>query len=336
MPTRSYYGGIPKQVKLLAHISCFIREFSYAPAMKAPPQTQRPLFGIVAMLFSVLTFATMDTIVKWLSSDYPTYQIMFFRSSVALIPVAVFIMMAGGVKVLKTDQLGLHIIRSVFGIGAMGCAFYGIANMPLAEAMAIFHSSPILMTALSVIMLQEKVGIRRWLAVFAGFVGMLLVVQPGSGLFTNGAVFMLIAAVFVALTSNVIRKLSRLDDPACITFYFTFSATVVTGIASLLWGWIKPDTTDLLMLIAVGLLGGCGQYLMSLSFKNAEVGLVSPLKYLMIVFGGVFGYLFWSELPNQIAIIGIAVIISSGVYTMHRETRLNRVIAARKVPNPGQ
>ena len=298
--------------------------------------TQRPMFGVIAMLGSVLTFATMDSIVKWLSADFPTYQIMFFRCSVALIPVSLFLYRAGGWEVLKTEQPGLHIARSTLGVCAMGCAFYGIANMPLAEAMAIFHSSPVLMTAVSVIMLSEKVGIRRWMAVLAGFIGMLLVVRPGSGLFTAGAMFMLSAAVLVAITSNVVRKLSRQDDPACITFYFTASTTVLTAVISLLWDWTQPEALDLLLLIAVGLLGGCGQYLMALSFKHAEVALVSPLKYLMIVFGGLFGYLIWSEVPDMLSIAGIAVIVASGIYTMQREARLDRVLPARSVPVSGQ
>jgi len=286
--------------------------------------SQRPLFGVMAMVLSVITFAIMDALVKWLSADYPIYQIMFFRSAVALIPVSIFIMMAGGISILKTSQPGLHLIRCSLGVCAMGSAFTGISMMPLADAMAIFHSAPILMTALSVPILKERVGVRRWSAVIIGFIGVLLVVKPGSDVFSSGAIFMVFAAFVVALGSNIIRVLSRLDDPACITFYFTFAATLVSGILSLLWGWIVPSVTDLLLLMAVGILGGCGQYFMTVSFKNAELGLVSPLKYLMIVIGGVIGYLFWSEVPDQFSMLGIVIIIASGIYTMQRETRISR------------
>ena len=269
----------------------------------------------------------MDALVKWLSADYPLYQIMFFRSAAALLPVSIFVAMAGGISILRTTRPRLHLFRCTIGISAMGCAFYGLANMPLAEAMAIFHSAPILMTALSVPLLREKVGIRRWLAVFVGFVGMLLVIQPGAGLLEGGRVIMLIAAFLVALASNVIRILIRTDDPASITFYFTFSAVVVTGLISLYWGWVRPTTIDLILLIAIGMLGGCGQYFMTLSFKNAELGLVAPLKFLTIVIAGIIGYLVWSEVPDKFSIVGIVVIITSGVYTMHREARLSRIIS---------
>ena len=292
--------------------------------MDIPTDTRQPAYGVSFMLMSVMVFAVMDALVKWLSSDYPVYQIMFFRSAVALIPVAIFIAHAGGLGILKTDRMGLHVFRSGIGVCAMACAFYGIANTPLAEAMAIFHSAPILMTALSVPLLKEKVGIRRWTAVVVGFLGMLLVVKPGPDIFSGGAIFMVLAAFFVALTSNIIRALSKTDDPACITFYFTLTATVVSGLVSLFLGWQPPSRGDVLLLMSVGVLGGCGQYLMTLSFKHAEVGLVSPLKYLMIVIGGIFGYLFWSEVPDVISVSGILIIITSGVYTMHRETRHRR------------
>jgi len=267
----------------------------------------------------------MDTLIKWLSADYPTYQIMFFRSALAFLPISIFILHAGGVGVLKTRHAPLHLFRSCIGVGAMYCAFTGIGMMPLADAMAIFHASPILMTALSVPLLKEVVGIRRWIAVLCGFLGVLLVVKPGSEVFSNGALFMLTAAFFVALTSNVIRVLGRYDDAACITFYFTLAATLVSTVMSLIWGWQTPTPGDTMLLILVGVLGGCGQYLMTLSLKNAEVGLVSPLKYLMIVFGGILGYLIWGEIPDGFSMAGIMIIISSGVYTMHREAKLAKL-----------
>lgn len=300
--------------------------------MNSSSQAQRPVFGIMSMLLSVMLFATMDSLVKWLSAGYPTYQIMFFRSAVALLPVSFFIARAGGISILKTNRPWLHLIRCCMGVCAMGSAFTGIARLPLADAMAIFHSAPILMTALSVPLLNEKVGIRRWIAVIVGFIGVLLVVKPGTEVFSSGAIFMIAAALLVGTASNLIRVLSRTEDPACITFYFTFSATIVSALLSLYYGWSMPPTGDLLLLIAVGVLGGCAQFFMTVSFKHSEVGLVSPLKYLMIVIGGIFGYLFWSEVPDTISFIGISIIIVSGIYTMHREASLNRLAAMRRAP----
>lgn len=302
--------------------------------MYSAHDSQRPALGIMSMLLSVLLFATMDSLVKWLSAGYPTYQIMFFRSSVALIPVAFFIARAGGISVLRTQRPWLHLFRCCIGVSAMGCAFTGIARLPLADAMAIFHSAPILMTVLSIPLLKEKVGIRRWVAVLVGFMGVLMVVKPGTEVFSSGAIFMIAAAFAVGLGSNIIRVLSKTEDPACITFYFTFAATIVSAMLSLYYGWAMPPTGDLLLLMAVGVLGGCAQYFMTVSFKHAEVGLVSPLKYLMIVIGGIFGYLFWSEVPDALSVSGILIIIASGIYTMHREARLSRINVLREVADP--
>jgi len=292
--------------------------------MTADPKNERPIFGVGMMLGSVSVFAVMDSLVKWLAADYPIYQIMFFRSAVAVLPISLFIMVAGGWRVLKTAHPRLHVLRCCIGVSAMFTAFTGISKMPLADAMAIFHSAPILMTALSVPLLKEVVGVRRWAAVFIGFCGVLLVVKPGTEVFSQGALYMVVAAFFVAFASNLVRIMGRFDDPACITFYFTVAATVVSSIMSLLWGWQTPSLKDTLLLASVGVLGGCGQYFMTLSLKNAEVGLVSPLKYLMIVFGGILGFFIWDEVPDTFSLIGIVIIIGSGVYTMQREARLKR------------
>ena len=298
--------------------------------MHSSPHLQRPLLGMMSMLLSVLLFATMDSLVKWLSADYPIFQIMFFRSAVALLPVSIFIARAGGVSILRTRRPVMHLVRCCMGVCAMWFAFTGISKLPLADAMAIFHSAPILMTALSVPLLKEQVGIRRWIAVIVGFVGVLLVVKPGSEVFSGGAIFMITAAILVGLASNLIRVLSKTEDPACITFYFTFTTTIVSTFLAFNYGWVSPPIGDLLLLITVGVLGGCAQYFMTVSFKYAEVGLVSPLKYLMIVIGGIYGYLFWSEIPDAISLAGIGIIIASGVYTMHRETLVGRQSKERR------
>lgn len=282
------------------------------------------MFGVAATLLSVLLFSLMDATVKWLSSTYPTHQIVFFRCAVALVPVLGFIWRAGGIRLLRTDRPMLHLLRSIAGLSAMACAFYGFSVMRLADAVSVFYSAPLFMAALSVPMLGEHVGMRRWSAIVVGFAGVLIVVRPGSEVFSNGGIYMLTAAFLVALTTNIIRKLSATDDPASITFYFTISGTLVGSIACWWLGWIPPPPADLMLLIAVGLLGGCAQYALSVSFRHAEVGLVAPLKYLSIVTGGLIGYLVWSELPDIQSLIGIAIIMASGIYMMHREASLRR------------
>lgn len=275
------------------------------------------------MLLSILLFSLMDANVKWLGADYPTTQIMFFRCSVALLPVLVIIYLRGGVGILRTQQKKLHLLRSLMGVAAMGLAFYAFSLMRLADAVSILHTAPLFMTALSVIVLRESVGIRRWSAVLLGFTGMLLVVRPGAGMLESGSLFMLGAAFLIGCTTIVIRHLSRLDDPVCITFYFTATGVVVSLLGSLLQGWVAPPPVDAALLVLVGLLGGMAQYLMTLSYQHLAIGIVSPLKYLSIVFSGVIAYLVWDEIPDLQSLMGIGLIIATGLYTLNRELCVN-------------
>lgn len=271
------------------------------------------------MLISILLFAMMDASVKWLGATYPTAQIMFFRCTVALVPVLVLILMRGGMSILRTDQKKLHLLRSVLGIAAMGFAFYAFSLMPLAEAISILHTAPLFMTALSVILLREAVGIRRWSAIILGFIGMLLVVRPGADMLASGSLYMLTAAFLIGCTTIVIRHLGKIDDPVCITFYFTATGVIVSTIGIFIQGWQQPPLLDFALLGMVGLLGGMAQFLMTLSYQRLAVGIVAPLKYLSIVFGGGIAFLVWREVPDLQSVFGISIIILSGLYTLHRE-----------------
>ena len=280
------------------------------------------------MLLSMLLFSLMDATVKWLGSDYPTSQIMFFRCSLALVPVLVIIALRGGIGILRTRQKKLHLLRSLMGTAAMGLAFYAFALMPLAEAVSLLHTAPLFMTALSVLLLREAVGIRRWSAVLLGFTGMLLIVRPGADMFDSGSLYMLGAAFLIGCTTIVIRILGRIDDPVCITFYFTATGVVLSSVGLMFQGWVAPTGLDLSLLILVGLLGGLAQYLMTLSYRHAAVGILSPLKYLAIVFSGVIAYFLWQEVPDLQSLCGIAIIIVTGLYTLHRELLRRQPVAA--------
>jgi drug/metabolite transporter (DMT)-like permease len=264
-------------------------------------------------------FSMMDATVKWLGGSYPTQQIMFFRCFVAMIPVSIIIYSRGGLTILKTHQPKMHLLRSLLGISAMGFAFYAFSLMRLADAISILHTTPLFMTALSVLILGEKVGKHRWSAVVAGFIGMLIVVRPGESMLESGSLFMLIAALLIGFTTIIIRYLSAKDDPVCITFYFTITGILVSAIGILMFGWVSPPAGDWFYLIAVGVFGGLAQYLMTLSYRHSEIGIVAPLKYLSIATGGLLAYFIWSEIPDLQSLGGIIIIVVSGLYTLHRE-----------------
>ncbi len=169
------------------------------------------------------------------------------------------------------------------------------------------------------ILLRESVGIRRWSAIILGFIGMLMVVRPGADMLASGSLYMLTAAFLIGCTTIIIRHLGKIDDPVCITFYFTVTGVAVSTVGIFIQGWQQPPVLDLALLIMVGLFGGMAQYLMTVSYQHLAVGVVAPLKYLTIVFGGSIAYLVWDEVPDLQSVFGISIIILSGLYTLHRE-----------------
>jgi drug/metabolite transporter (DMT)-like permease len=271
------------------------------------------------MLLQAFLFSAMDALVKLATVRHPTGQIIFFRNLFALVPLYFFIRQAGGLGILRTQRLGQHILRSLGGIASMFCLFLAYAYMPLADAMAIATAGPIFLTALSVPLLGEHVGWRRWAAVFAGFIGILIITRPGSGVFGVAALLPLAGAFFYALAMVQIRKLSTSEPPVRIVFYFTIAAVVLGG-ASLPWQWVTPTPLSLVYLVGIGLVGGFAQMAMTHAFRLAPVAVVAPFDYTSLVFATGFGYAIWGQVPDRFVWAGAAIVIASGLYILHRET----------------
>jgi drug/metabolite transporter (DMT)-like permease len=282
-----------------------------------------PARGILYMVLSVLLFAGMDALVKWVSARHPVGQIIFFRNAFAFIPILLFLPAAGGLAALKTRRPGGHVLRALAGIGAMVCFFAAFSLMPLADAVAIGQAGPIFLTALSVPLLGEKVGFRRWSAVAAGFAGVLVMTRPGPGVFDPAALLAVGGAVLYALAMISIRRLSATERPLTIVFYFTLSGAIA-GALSLPFQWVTPAPLDLVFLISIGLIGGFAQFAMTQAFRLAPVATIAPYEYGALVFAMLFGYLIWGDVPDAWLIIGAAIVVASGLYILHRETVLAR------------
>lgn len=291
---------------------------SVSTETKAVPRSDI-LRGIMLMLLQAFLFAGMDALVKLASERHPTGQIVFFRNLFALLPLSFFIRQAGGIAVLRTRRLGQHVIRSIGGLASMVAGFLAYSFMPLADAMAIGISGPIFLTALSVPLLGEQVGWRRWAAVIVGFIGILIITRPGSGVFGAAAFLPLTGAVFYAVAMVQIRKLSSTEPPACIVFYFTM-VSMLLGAASLPWQWVTPTPLTLVYLVSIGLVGGIAQMIMTHAFRLAPVSVVGPFDYTGLIFGAIFGFAIWNQVPDRFVWLGAAVIIASGIYILHRET----------------
>jgi drug/metabolite transporter (DMT)-like permease len=275
--------------------------------------------GIFFMLLAAFLFSCMDALVKLATVRHPTGQIVFFRNVVALLPLYFFVRQAGGLAILRTQRLGQHILRSLAGIASMVLGFLAFAYMPLADAVAIGLSGPIFLTALSVPLLGEHVGWRRWGAVFVGFIGILVITRPGSGVFGLAALLPLGGALFYAFAMVQIRKLSSSEPAANIVFYFTISAIVLSAV-SLPWQWVAPTPLSLVYLVGIGLVGGFAQMAMTHAFRLAPVAVVAPFDYTALVFATGFGYAIWGQIPDRFVWAGAAIVIASGLYILHRET----------------
>ncbi len=281
--------------------------------------------GATHMLAGICLFSVMDAMVKWLVADYPVHQIVFFRTVFALIPCLYFVARLGGLAALRTKRPLVHFVRGIIGLAAMGCYFYAFALMDLADAKAILFSAPLFMTVLSIPLLGEKVGIFRWSAVLVGFLGVLVILEPGAEMMQVGALAAIGGAVLYALAMITVRHLSATDSAAAITFYFTLTGAVAGTAMVAAFGWVTPTLTDLALLAGVGVIGGVGQYSLTQAFRFAEATAIAPLEYMSMAWALLLGYLIWSDIPELEVFIGIALVVASGLFILYRERRLASV-----------
>ncbi|MDJ0942946.1 MAG: DMT family transporter [Kiloniellales bacterium] len=298
------------------------RQDNKAPAAAGSAARLETLEGIGLIALAMALLSAMDAVVKWLSADYSTIQLMFFRSVFAFLPLAPLVLRSGWAGALHTRRLGSHALRSVFGLSALGCFFWSLALLPLADATAITFAAPLFVTALSQPLLGEVVRARRWTAVGVGFIGVLVMVQPGVGVFQPAALLPLAAALFLALMVIQVRKLTRTESNITIVLYYTIISTLVTGLVVPFY-WVTPDLADLLLLAMVGVLGGTGQLVLTAAYRRTEASILAPFDYTAMVWAVLFGFLVWGELPAQNIWLGVAVVIASGIYIIYREAQLS-------------
>ena len=266
--------------------------------------------GIAYMVIAVGLFTIMDALVKWLGPSYPTMQIVFFRSLFAFVPLAIFVMRTGSLASLATKRPFGHILRSFIGLAALSSFFYAYTYMPLANVVAISFAAPLFITALSVPLLGEAVGPRRWSAVAVGFLGVIIMVRPDAGLFDRVVLIALAGSVFYALAMIFVRKLSKTETSAAIVFYYSLASSVVAG-AFMPVQWVTPNLEDLALLILVGLVGGVAQIFMTNAFRNAPVAVIAPFDYTTMIWAAMLGFFVWGDIPGVNVWVGVAIVTAS-------------------------
>ena len=276
------------------------------------------------MLLAVAIFSCMDALIKWLSTTYPTIEIVFFRSCFAFVPLLAALL-KGGRGALRTRRPLAQAGRAMVGLVSMVAFFYCFRIMPLADVFGIAFSAPLFVTALSVPLLGERVGIRRWSAVAVGFVGVLIMLRPDSGVFASASWIALFATVLYALGQIFVRDLTKTETTTGIVFYVTLTTTVASAVA-MPFQWVTPSAVDAPLLAAVGILGGVAQLAFTRAFRLAPAAVISPFDYTGLLYAAVIGYAVWGDVPTLPFLVGAAIVIASGLYILHRETRLGRAI----------
>ncbi len=278
--------------------------------------------GFLYMFLSVIAFSLMDVLVKW-SENYPVGEVLFFRGICGFIPIFFLIPKDRYKDFYKTNRPKLHFARCTSGLIALVSIFIALRSLPLATVTSISFAAPIFTTLMSIFFLSEKVGIYRWLAVFVGFFGIIIITQPGISDLNYYYIYPIIFCIGLSYVAIAIRQLSSSEPVWLIAFYFSFSISIL-GLFTLPFGWVMPSLIDFVLLCFVGLLGGIANLFLSQSYKLSEVSLVTPLKYLGLVFAILFGYFIWNEIPTFKTLLGALLVIASSIIIFRREIYLKK------------
>ena len=295
--------------------------------MALPQENESNGKAIAYLLVGITGGLGLDLSAKWVLQTYPLEQFVMIRSAVG---VSIFLLLVGrfgGWRSLKTRRWGWHLLRTAMAVGAMFGFFYGLSQMPLVNALTLVFVAPLMVTALSVPMLGESVGWRRWLAVSIGFVGVLIMLRPGVQPVSLADVAVLIAALCYAVLAITARKLADTESSYSMAVYVVWGPMLVAAVLMDDGGWISPDVTGwLLLFIAgacsviawIGIIGG---------YRRAPPAMLAPFEYLALVGGAIAGYLIWDEVPDRWVVIGAIIIIGSGLFVVYRE--FGRSISSR-------
>ena len=288
----------------------------------------RNQLGVLYGIASVACFAMMDASVKWLDM-FPVGQVLFSRFFFGLIPILMLVPRSEFKTFYKTSRPRLHAFRAITGTLAIIALFIALREIPLADVVSLTFGGPIFVTLGSIFFLSEKVGIRRWLAVLIGFFGMLLIVKPAYEELNIYYIFPIIFCIFFACVALSIRSLSSTEPNYRIALYFSLLSMIV-GLLTLPFGWVMPNKFELFLLIFTGLVGSVANILLTVSLRYAEASLVTPTKYLNLVFAILLGYFIWSEIPKLLTLVGAGLIIISSVIIFMRESELKKKVVSSR------
>ena len=279
------------------------------------------LLGILLMTLGMLSLSINDIIYKNLTMNFPVWEAVFFRAFSGSI-ISLYLVYHSGINSIKTKKPVRHFVRAFSAVGCVVLYIFGIKYLLLSENIAIAHSAPIIAALLAVPILGEKIGIHRILAITIGFVGVLVIIKPGTDLFQLKSLLPIGSALFMASVYLTTRSLMNTESSTSIVFYYSF-ALLFTSLIFFPSDFVIPDTFNLILALSLGIMGSMGHYFMSQAARHADVAVTSPFEYSSFIFVGLMGYFFFYEIPSNSVILGGILIIISGVYVAYRERKIS-------------
>ncbi len=302
-----------------------------------------PLTGALWALFATVGFTAVDVIVKFLSSDYPHYQLTFLRTVVAMVVLMLVIVPLTGARIqFRTTRLKQHLLRGLCVVFANLCFFLALAAMPLAEAVAIFFVSPFLIALFSIVFLGEQVGPRRWAAIAVGLLGVLIVLRPGSDAFQIAALLPIGAAAGYGMLHIYTRHMGDTENAVTLTFFTQAVMMVVAAVAGVAFGfgqfdqfdhpslsflfraWAWPAPFDAMLIVGLGLSIAVSGFAISEAYSKSEPAFIAPFEYIALPLSVLWGIIVFDEWPDRWALVGILLILISGMVLIWREAVARR------------
>ena len=285
--------------------------------------------AIAYLMLGVVGGLGLDLCAKALLATYPLPQFVLVRSVIGLTIFFALARQFGGLEMLASRKWRWHALRTLLAVGAMFGFFYGLARMPLVNALTLGFTAPLMVTALSVPILGEHVGWRRWLAVTVGFAGVLIILRPGKSDVTLADISVLFAALCYALLAITARKLAVTENSFSLSVYVTAGPMLVSASLVSTGGWIAPDLDGWILFVLAGTCSVIAWIGIVGGYRRAPPAMLAPFEYTALVGGAVAGYLIWDEVPDRWVVIGAAVIISSGLFVVYRE--IGSVLSTRQL-----
>ncbi|HUV20805.1 MAG TPA: DMT family transporter [Gammaproteobacteria bacterium] len=305
--------------------------------MTRPAAISSLLQAVAIMATGKFLFAVQDVIIKEMSGGYPVHQIMAIRGSVAIPLLLLLIHFRGGLGSLRQHRATLHLLRGCLMLIAFMCFYVALAGTSLTVATALFFTAPFFITLLSIPLLGEQVGLRRFVSIAIGFAGVLVVLRPSTANFSYYDLLPIVSAFFYSCCQLMVRVAKMTEPPAVMSLYASIAFVVLGSLCGLglstieaapdagvstqflLRAWALPNSADLLLLTLTGLTSALGFMCSSNAYQREQASRIAPFEYVMIVWVTLLAYLVWSELPDAMTLLGVAMIVGSGIYVIRRE-----------------